>query len=205
MTHLIIDSPVGPLTLAANTSGLTGVWFRDHRYPPSAETLGERVVTGEHPLLDRAATQLGQYLAGERVDFDLPLDPAGTHKQRAIWEQLRLIPRGEVTTYGALAAAVGSPRGAQAAGQAVGHNPLSIVVPCHRVVGANGAMTGYAGGLERKRFLLELEGNRLIINPPHDVGTLRERLRAAAERQGTWGKVPHAGDGWDARAENFRA
>jgi methylated-DNA-[protein]-cysteine S-methyltransferase len=158
MTHLKIDSPLGPLTLAASEHGLAGVWFQDHRYPPKEATLGERVAAGDHPVLDAAATQLGQYLAGGREAFDLPLDPAGTPKQRAVWEQLRLIPRGDVTTYGALAAAVGSPRGAQAAGQAVGHNPLSIVVPCHRVVGANGAMTGYAGGLDRKRFLLELEG-----------------------------------------------
>jgi methylated-DNA-[protein]-cysteine S-methyltransferase len=160
MTHLIIDSPLGPLTLAASDAGLSGVWFEDHRYPPTEETLGERVAAGERAVLDLAASQLSQYLAGERTDFDLPLDPAGTPKQRAIWEQLRLIPRGQVTTYGAIAFAVGSPRGAQAAGQAVGHNPLSIVVPCHRVIGADGSLTGYAGGPDTKRALLALEGVR---------------------------------------------
>lgn len=159
MKHLKIDSPLGPLTLAANEHALTGVWFAQHRHPPEPGVLGERVGPGEHPLLDEAADQLTAYLAGNRTDFDLPLDPTGTELQRAVWDRLREIPRGQVTTYGTLATAVGHPRAAQAVGQAVGRNPLSVVVPCHRVVAADGSLTGYAGGLEAKRFLLRLEGH----------------------------------------------
>ncbi|MDR2254475.1 MAG: methylated-DNA--[protein]-cysteine S-methyltransferase [Arthrobacter sp.] len=158
MAHLLTDSPLGTLIIAANGIGLTGVWFEDHRYFPSDATLGERVEPGEHAVLDAAAEQLGQYLAGEREDFDLPLDPAGTGKQKKVWDILRTIPAGSVTTYGAIARELGKPKAAQAVGQAVGHNPLSVIVPCHRVVGVDGSMTGYAGGLERKRYLLDLEG-----------------------------------------------
>ena len=158
MSHLLASSPLGTLILAENNGGLSGVWFEDHRYFPTDATLGERVQPGDNAVLDAAALQLGEYLAGERSAFDLPLNPAGTPKQKAVWDILLAIPAGEVTSYGAIAAELGKPKAAQSVGQAVGHNPLTMIVPCHRVLGADGSMTGYAGGLERKRFLLDLEG-----------------------------------------------
>lgn len=160
MQHLVIESPLGPVLIAGQDGAVTGLWFEDQRYAPTPERLGPRVLPGEDPLLDEAARQLTDYLAGKRQEFDLPLAPVGTPRQRAVWDALLRIPHGEVTTYGALAREVGSPRAAQSVGQAVGHNPISIVIPCHRVLGANGSMTGYAGGLERKRALLTLEGYR---------------------------------------------
>lgn len=156
--HLLITSALGTLILAGDGQALTGVWFEDHRYFPTDATLGERVERGQDPVLDDAAEQLSAFLAGERADFDVPLNPAGTQKQKLVWEILRTIPAGQVTSYGAIAAGIGKPKAAQSVGQAVGHNPLSIIVPCHRVVGSDGALTGYAGGLQRKRFLLDLEG-----------------------------------------------
>ncbi len=158
MTHRLIDSPLGPLLLAEQDGALIGVWYRDHRYPPDPSRLGPLADPGDDALLDEAAHQLLDYLAGRREDFDLPLAPVGTPAQQAVWRALLTIPRGQVRSYGSLAAEIGIPRGAQSVGQAVGHNPISIVVPCHRVVGADGSLTGYAGGLERKRFLLRLEG-----------------------------------------------
>ncbi|MGO3151670.1 MAG: methylated-DNA--[protein]-cysteine S-methyltransferase [Galactobacter sp.] len=160
MKHLLIDSPLGSLTLAATEYGLAGVWFAEHRHPPKQGILGERVEPGDDAVLDEAATQLTDYLAGNRVDFDLPLDPSGTEFQRAVWTRLRAILRGQVTTYATVATDIGRPRANQAVGQAVGHNPLSIVVPCHRVIGTDGSITGYAGGLPAKEYLLELEGYR---------------------------------------------
>ncbi|MCO1338645.1 cysteine methyltransferase [Kocuria polaris] len=167
MKHLIADlreladTPIGALTIAADAGRITGIWFADHRYPPAPERLGQRVGQGEDPLLDAAAAQLAAYASGRAEGFDLPLGPPGTVRQKAVWDELRGIARGTTTTYGEIARAVGSPRGAQAVGQAVGRNPLSIVVPCHRVLGAGGGLTGYAGGAERKRFLLALEGATL--------------------------------------------
>ncbi|GHC98839.1 methylated-DNA--[protein]-cysteine S-methyltransferase [Zhihengliuella salsuginis] len=168
MRHLIAEAPaltatpLGALTIAGDGGAVTGIWFGDHRYPPTTAQLGERVAPGDDALLDDAAAQLAAYAAGRSTGFDLPLDPAGTPGQRAVWDLLSRIDRGSTTTYGSLAAAVGSPRGAQAVGQAVGRNPLSIVVPCHRVLAADGKITGYAGGEERKRFLLALEGAALL-------------------------------------------
>ncbi|WP_102158259.1 methylated-DNA--[protein]-cysteine S-methyltransferase [Zhihengliuella halotolerans] len=167
MKHLITDAPelaatpIGPLTIAADAGRLTGIWFADHRFQPSPERLGEQVRPGDDPLLDEAAAQLAAYAAGSADGFDLPLGAPGTPRQKAVWDQLCGIPRGSTVTYGEIARAVGSPRGAQAVGQAVGRNPLSIVVPCHRVLGAGGGLTGYAGGAERKQFLLALEGATL--------------------------------------------
>ena len=158
MAHLLTDSPLGTLIIASNGHAVTGIWFEDHRYFPTDATLGEQVEPGEDSVLDAAAEQLGAYLTGEGTDFELPLEPAGTPKQKKVWEVLRRIPRGAVMTYGEIARELGKPKAAQSVGQAVGHNPVSIVIPCHRVVGADGSMTGYAGGVGRKRFLLDLEG-----------------------------------------------
>lgn len=155
--HVVIDSPLGELTLVAGGDALTGVYFRHHWHPPTTEALGPRVEPGADELLGRAADELCDYLAGERTEFDLPVALTGDPRHQRVWELLPGIGYGQTKTYGDLAAELGDGTTAYEVGQAVGRNPLSIVVPCHRVVGKDGALTGYAGGLKRKRFLLELE------------------------------------------------
>lgn len=155
--HAVVDTRLGELTLVAAHDALIGLYFPQHRHGPAAEDLGARIDAAAHPMLGATATQLEEYLAGERRDFVLELAPRGDDLSRAVWERLRAIPYGGTTTYGALARELGNPHLAQRVGQVVGRNPLSIVVPCHRVVGADGSLTGYAGGLERKRLLLDLE------------------------------------------------
>jgi methylated-DNA-[protein]-cysteine S-methyltransferase len=155
--HAVIDSVLGELTLVADDDALTGLYFRHHWYRPSADTFGPRVDAESDELLARAQTQLTDYLAGLRTDFDLPITLHGDAVQHRVWDLLTAIPYGDTVTYGELAAALADGTTAQEVGQAVGRNPLSIVVPCHRVVGRNGQLTGYAGGLKRKQFLLELE------------------------------------------------
>jgi methylated-DNA-[protein]-cysteine S-methyltransferase len=155
--HTVIDSPLGDLTLVADGDTLTGVYFRQHWHPPKAEALGQYVEPAADELFGRATEQLAEYLAGGRRDFDLPVAFAGDARQRRIWELLTDIGYGQTKTYGELAAELGDGTTAYEVGQAVGRNPLSIVVACHRVIGKDGALTGYAGGLKRKRFLLDLE------------------------------------------------
>lgn len=157
--HLVIDSPVGPLRLVTDGSHLTGVYFTEHRHAP--EDLGPEVAAADAPpVLTEAAAQLAEYFAGERVDFDLPTAADGTDFQRTVWEALTHIPYGQTWSYGQLAAAIGRPLASRAVGLANGRNPISIVVPCHRVVGSTGAITGYGGGVERKQALLDLERSR---------------------------------------------
>jgi methylated-DNA-[protein]-cysteine S-methyltransferase len=155
--HAVIDSPLGELTLVAEDDALTGLYFRHHWYRPSDATLGPRVDVESDELLVRAQTQLAGYLAGHRTDFDLPVALRGDEAKCRVWDLLVSIPYGETVTYGELAAALADGTTAQEVGQAVSRNPVSIIVPCHRVVGRNGQLTGYAGGLKRKQFLLELE------------------------------------------------
>lgn len=155
--HRIVDTRLGTYLLAADPHGLVGVWRQDQQHFPPPARRGEPA-EGPHPVLDEAERQLLDYLAGRRETFELPLAAGGTPFQRAVWGHLATIRRGHTTTYGDIARAVGRPRAAQAVGAAVGSNPLSIVVPCHRVVGSSGALTGYAGGVETKRALLILEG-----------------------------------------------
>lgn len=155
--HRLLETRLGTYLLAADDEGLVGVWRQDQKHFPGADRLGS-LTEGAHPVLGEAASQLLAYLAGDREDFTLPLAPAGTEFQRAVWAHLSSIPRGATTTYGQIARALERPRAAQAVGAAVGSNPLSIVVPCHRVVGSTGALTGYAGGIETKQALLLLEG-----------------------------------------------
>ncbi|HTY31890.1 methylated-DNA--[protein]-cysteine S-methyltransferase [Mycobacterium sp.] len=155
--HTTIDSPLGELTLIAGGDSLTGVYFRHHWHPPTADALGRYVGPGADALLGQAGEQLREYLGGKRIRFDLPITLTGEPGQRRIWELLLDIGYGETTSYGELAGTLADGTTAYEVGQAVGRNPLSIVVPCHRVVGKNGALTGYAGGLRRKRFLLDLE------------------------------------------------
>jgi methylated-DNA-[protein]-cysteine S-methyltransferase len=155
--HVVIDSPVGELTVVANGDALTGVYFPHHWHPPTADTVGERVEPTADELLGRATDQLREYLNGERTQFDLPFALVGDPRRQRVWELLPAIGYGQTKTYGELAAELADGTTAYEVGQAVGRNPLSIVVPCHRVVGKDGSLTGYAGGLKRKRFLLELE------------------------------------------------
>ncbi|TAL77566.1 MAG: methylated-DNA--[protein]-cysteine S-methyltransferase [Beijerinckiaceae bacterium] len=157
MTYRIttISSPVGPLKLVANETGLTAVlWEND---PPGRVPLGELTDDGDHPVLLHARRELKEYFAGRRRSFTVPLAPAGTHFQKTVWAALLTIPYGETRSYGELARQVGNPKAARAVGAANAKNPLSIITPCHRAIGSNGTLTGFAGGLAAKRFLLTLE------------------------------------------------
>jgi methylated-DNA-[protein]-cysteine S-methyltransferase len=153
-THTTIDSPLGDLTLVARDGALTGVYFPGHWYPPPAAALGIRSESG----FERPAQQLAEYFAGSRSSFELQTASSGDGFQLRVWKLIDQIPYGGTTTYGELARELGDQSLARAVGSAVGRNPLSVIVPCHRVIGKDGALTGYAGGLERKRFLLDLEG-----------------------------------------------
>lgn len=161
--HTIIPTPLGAITLVAAGHALTGVYFSGHWYKPQAQSFGARVVAASDALLSDAARQLQEYLAGERVAFDLPTATRGDAFQERVWAALREIPYGETITYGELARTLGGGALPHEVGQAVGRNPLSIIVPCHRVVGKGGKLTGYAGGLERKRTLLELEALPMFV------------------------------------------
>ena len=154
-------SPLGGLTLAATERALTGLWFDGQKY--FAAGLDPAAETRPLPIFDEAARWLDAYFAGREPGFTPPLAPRGTDFQKAVWNLLLKIPYGETTTYGALARELAAKRGlshfsAQAVGGAVGRNPISLIIPCHRVVGSSGSLTGYAGGVERKLRLLTLEG-----------------------------------------------
>ena len=150
-----IPSPVGTLTLVASDAGLVAILWPDDA--PGRVRLAAAQEAPDHPVLAAAATQLAEYFAGTRTRFDLPLAPAGTDFQRAVWRALDAIPYGETRSYADIARAIGRPAASRAVGAANGRNPISIVTPCHRVVGASGALTGFAGGLATKRLLLSLE------------------------------------------------
>jgi methylated-DNA-[protein]-cysteine S-methyltransferase len=152
-THAVLDGPLGPMTVVGQDGALAGLYLDAQRHLPPADRLGER----DDATLPALQEQLAAYLAGELRDFDVELAPVGTPFQAVVWAALRQVPYGATTTYGRLAAAVGRPAAVRAVGAANGRNPYCLVVPCHRVVGADGSLTGYAGGLDRKRFLLDLE------------------------------------------------
>jgi methylated-DNA-[protein]-cysteine S-methyltransferase len=156
-THTTVDSPLGPLTLVADRGALCGVYFDEHRHRPDPATFGARTGDG----FAAAARQLEEYFAGRRTAFTLPTAAAGAPFQQRVWTLVARIPYGRTRTYGDLARELGNPALARAVGAANGRNPLSIVVGCHRVVGSDGALTGYGGGLERKRRLLDFEGETL--------------------------------------------
>ncbi|MFE9168831.1 methylated-DNA--[protein]-cysteine S-methyltransferase [Streptomyces kebangsaanensis] len=151
--YTVIDSPYGPLTLVADDGVLCGLYMTDQRHRPPQETFGER---DDRPF-GEAVDQLNAYFAGELKDFTLQLRLHGTPFQRNVWDQLRRIPYGETRSYGQLAAALGNSGASRAVGLANGKNPIGIIVPCHRVIGASGSLTGYGGGLPRKQRLLEFE------------------------------------------------
>ena len=149
-------SPLGRVILAASDTQLMGLWFDGQRHQPDNSAWTD---APDHPVLQLAAAQLSDYFSGRRTVFELPLHlGVGTEFQQAVWRALLTIPAGSTLSYGTLSAAIGKPSAVRAVGAAVGRNPLSIIVPCHRVIGADGSLTGYAGGLERKSALLQLEG-----------------------------------------------
>jgi methylated-DNA-[protein]-cysteine S-methyltransferase len=156
-----VRSPLGPLVLATDGFALTGAWFDGQRHQPPMDTTWAR--RPDVPVLRQAAAELAEYFAGRRTRFELALALSGTSFQCAVWEAIASVPFGETIAYRELAARVGRPACSRAAGAATGRNPLSIVIPCHRIVGADGALTGYAGGLERKRALLALERGGMVL------------------------------------------
>ena len=155
--HIIVDSPIGPLTLVRDDDGLTGLYYPGHWTRPNRSSFGPQVESGDDRGFDDTVAQLREYFAGERRDFDLPLNPRGSDTAQQVWRRIAEIPYGQTTSYGTLAGRVGGGISPRDIGGFVGDNPLSILIPCHRVVGAGGKLTGYAGGLDRKRYLLELE------------------------------------------------
>ena len=159
LRHTTIDSRLGPLRIVGKGEVLVVLYYDDHQPTPATRTFGQAVALVEEELFVRTAQQLGEYLDGTRVAFELPTTTQGTPFQERVWAVMRTIPYGATTTYGAVAAKLGNPRLARLVGGAVARNPLCIIDPCHRVLGAHGALTGYAGGLARKRALLELEGS----------------------------------------------
>lgn len=157
------DSPLGGILLSADDKGLTGLWFDGQKYFAYGLTESETCEEQENSILTEAKRWLDIYFSGKEPDFDLPISLSGTDFQKKVWGILCAIPYGKTMTYGQIAAQLAAEQGAahmsaQAVGGAVGHNPLSIIVPCHRVVGTNGSLTGYAGGIDRKIKLLALEG-----------------------------------------------
>jgi methylated-DNA-[protein]-cysteine S-methyltransferase len=156
--HLVaqarLDTPLGAVTVAVTAKGLAGLWFDAQSHHPGPL---DAPVDPRHPMIVRSRRELERYWRGDGR-FDVPLDAQGTPFQQAVWDALREIPWGRTSSYAAVAARAGRPRAVRAAGAAIGRNPLSIVVPCHRVIGQDGSLTGYAGGLPRKQALLELEG-----------------------------------------------
>ena len=156
-------SPLGHMILAADADKLVGAWFDGQSHQPESNNWPR---SAQHPVLQQARLELAEYFARRRTAFDVPLSfVGGTEFQQAVWRELLRIPYGTTTSYGALSAAIGKPAAVRAVGAAVGRNPLSIIVPCHRVVGADRSLTGYAGGLDRKVALLRLEGASFKSDP----------------------------------------
>jgi methylated-DNA-[protein]-cysteine S-methyltransferase len=152
-THTTIESPLGELTTVARSKGVAGLYFSSHWYRPDRSTFGDRA----EEKFENLRPQLSEYFAGERQGFDISLDANGDELHRKVWDLVRQVPYGQTSTYGQLARELGDGTTLRAVGAAVGRNPLCILIPCHRIVGANGKLTGYAGGLRRKQFLLDLE------------------------------------------------
>ncbi len=155
MRYTVIDSPLGELLVTGDAAGLTGLYLPTGKHPRSVQAGWSR----DDAAFAEVRAQLAEYFAGTRRDFDLPLNAAGSAFQKRVWSALVAIPYGETTSYGRIAAAVASPDAARAVGLANGQNPISVVVPCHRVIGADGSLTGYGGGLDAKRWLLSHEAS----------------------------------------------
>jgi methylated-DNA-[protein]-cysteine S-methyltransferase len=175
-----VESPVGVLTLVASDAGLAAIlWPNDD---PERVRLGEPAESAVHPVLRDTERQLGEYFAGTRTEFVLPLDFGGTEFQRSVWTALLTIPYGETRSYGDIARQIGRPAAVRAVGAANGRNPISIVAPCHRVIGANGKLTGFAGGLETKEYLLALERRGVQLSTGRGA---ERRYSSATSRFGT--------------------
>ncbi len=172
------ESPHGRMLLAARGDALTGVYFEGQKYHPALAPDWRR--SADHPVLRQAARELSEYFAGRRTRFEVSMAAAGTPFQRAVWQAIAAIPFGATITYVELARRAGFPGSARAAGAATGRNPLTIVVPCHRVVGSDGSLTGYAGGLDRKRALLRREGVALAAADRDERGQAVQRPRSTA-------------------------
>lgn len=156
--YTLLPSPVGPLVITSNGKAITGLYTPEHRRHAEAQQ-GIQETAPFH----EAARQLAAYFAGERKNFDLPLQPEGTPFQQRVWRLLQQIPHGQTRSYGQLAASMGAPSASRAVGMANGRNPISIIIPCHRVIGAGGKLTGYAGGLATKQWLLKHEGTEASL------------------------------------------
>jgi methylated-DNA-[protein]-cysteine S-methyltransferase len=156
--HAVVGTVIGDVTIVATGDAVVGLYYPQHWTNPDRTAFGPRVDIDADIVLGTARRELVEYLAGERTSFDLPTSATGSAFEQRVWRVLAAIPYGETTSYGEIAESLGDRNQARMVGRAVGHNPLSIVVPCHRVVGRDGKLTGYAGGLERKHFLLDLEG-----------------------------------------------
>jgi methylated-DNA-[protein]-cysteine S-methyltransferase len=163
--HTVVDSPCGPLTLVAEGDRLVGLYMVEQRHRPDESGFGERLPGPTREPFTETARQLQEYFEGRRESFDLPLKLNGTPFQQRVWAALLEIPCGATWTYGELAEHIGQPTASRAVGLANGKNPISVIVPCHRVVGANGGLIGYGGGLERKLVLLEHERPRQSAGP----------------------------------------
>ena len=162
MFWTVVDSPIDPLLLVGDVTGLRELQMEPHSPPAGA--------VRDDEALAPVAAQLRDYFAGRRTRFDLPLSPHGTAFQQKVWLALREIPYGRTTTYGQIAVDLGQPRASRAVGLANGRNPIAVIVPCHRVIGANGSLTGFGGGLPRKRWLLEHERSVLGAHGPEPAG-----------------------------------
>lgn len=160
--HATLPTSLGELLVVAEGDAVAGIYFPGHWHPPAEGSIGVAADASADDVFVALGMQLEEYLSGARRGFDLVLSPSGDPFQHAVWDLLRGIPYGETTTYGALAIELGDRNLARRVGGAVRRNPISVIVPCHRVVGAGGALTGYAGGLERKLMLLELEGAPVV-------------------------------------------
>lgn len=182
--YRVFASPLGDMLLRAQADALTGVFFAGQKYHPvgpfgTDDTGASGASASAHQLLDAAVEQLAQYYAGERRDFDLPLRLTGSTFQQRVWQALRDIPFGQTVSYGALARQLDLPSAhARAVGMAVGRNPVSVIVPCHRVLGAAGALTGYAGGIGRKQALLGIEDGRRQLADAASDAVMRPRMAA---------------------------
>lgn len=155
--HAVVPGSLGEITIVASADAVVGLYFPQHWSLSQSADFGPRTEAAADPLLQLAQEQLTEYLGGKRTSFELPIVTHGTDLEEKVWALLRELPFGSTTSYGELAQKLGNKKLAQAVGRAVGHNPVSIFIGCHRVMGADGSLTGFAGGLERKRFLLELE------------------------------------------------
>jgi methylated-DNA-[protein]-cysteine S-methyltransferase len=161
---------LGDLLLVANPTHLVGVYFQGKKHAPAVPTAWTR--NPGHQVLQQATEELQEYLAGERMEFSVPVHAAGTAFQEEVWRQIARIPFGETIAYSELAQRTGAADAARAAGMATGRNPISVIIPCHRVIGKDGAITGYAGGLDRKRHLLQIEGKKFSLASAAAAGAI---------------------------------